>query len=620
MPTQETVKCPYPDCPSRRKLENPVLQVFHLADEVYLCHACGRLSALCLEGHCDALNRPYSLFCRKCGTTQTSINNPRYTQSRWQQAEQFDYDWTFPVDESENETHEDWEVTAAATSKVMSLTSLSGLKTSDHLMEWSIIDGVVAVHQPGGAMLLMHPFGEHLQPGRLSSDNRPIPPERKEAIWIKSEQDVFRSSGMNYPYISDDAQILRPWTPTATWNRKYLVFSAPYFLMSLELGSVQGWSSHNVSHEQIIEIWDSPESYLLAAAPVPLPPDPVSDAKGNIASNGINGDRIGLTTYRTLDKKYYWKTLTLGQSSTEPPINGEAIEPKVAEIPVTGYPLEVLQLQPFLLIFSTPEGHWLWSIQDAVASNTKSITKLNTISPSERNSSIDVSLYVRNRGFFKWPRQHVYPLHMHHGQRREIPEFELAYVKKGPSTAEVEVLRLPVLGANQQLQPRPMPLGTPDRASPLGMWTRDAHDDVRELVVIFGGHAELYYRRYASNDLIPLFNLQLGDASQILSLQLQDPLLIEVRYETPEAASQPARNRQDRFRIDIRSLSHTERSMLVRSVVLKAQPLVWSNFLLTLERNDDGEIAVWRREFAIASVGTNSHLNNRPPLSRRETQ
>jgi hypothetical protein len=574
--------------------------VEHVADEVYLCRTCGRLVFRCVAEDCQALNRPYSEFCRRCGRTQqpaTGISAAR----RWEEVQRFDFVWKYRNDGAAGgqpgiQSHSQ----PVETSVVQILNDIKGVRPPKVLMEWASIDGLLAIHQGGGFLALINPFGDLA-----------VNPHGSSVVWTRPEDDLLRQLDSDGPFVSDgNAEDLRPFVPIATADRKHVIFSNPYAVISVQLGSLPGWHHRAESHASVEWLASSSMETWLAAAPVPLTSQPAPIRRDQRLHHEPVPNKIGLLLFDSQTKRHVWKVLGL---DSDPASDGRTavggVEPPAGEIvvPIVGNPVQILSFRDQYLVFATPVGHWLWSVEDARRGDVASVLPLLT---DPEASDIVLDAEVQTRSVFSWQNQHLLKRHDHETSRRgesTRQHFELCYARfrNGRYDAWRRSIWPGDRDGTKEAPAQPVFRDRPAR--PLGDCISFDDDGTREMLFLVDSAGELFRRPITGGDPHPMGNIQTGRLTEIYGFRFHDPLLVVVRKDTSKDNSNDAMQA-----VELRSLRHPERRAIAEKLLLRADPLPWSNFLFTCEETERGGLCVIRREYLVEldgqRPGTDTHV------------
>src|SRR3954465_1461484 len=128
--------CPFPKCQHESASQ--------LAAHVFRCNHCQRLSIQCEKPTCGALNRPYILYCRRCRDSMLD--------DKWQGT--CDQLWSRAARIAEQGLGS--KVGPAET--IIDLSKLRDYKRPATQIAIRFLHGLLAVHQSGGYLALLHPF------------------------------------------------------------------------------------------------------------------------------------------------------------------------------------------------------------------------------------------------------------------------------------------------------------------------------------------------------------------------------------------------------------------------------------------------------------------------------
>ncbi|MEO2035468.1 MAG: hypothetical protein ABGZ35_25595 [Planctomycetaceae bacterium] len=626
--------CPYPNCEPGDNSSTEE-QYWHIADEVYVCSRCGRLSYQCVVPACTALNRPYSYFCRKCGKCQFLKSAPITVSDRWHLVDQFDDTWKFRSDEPEangrpHEVRSEGSATVAHLTENLNYTSRQAASSvigerNPVLLESRFLDGLLAVHQGRESLTLLHPFRD-----LASSEGH-----RGRNLWSVSEGQLLTDAGYQFPQVEYDPQWFRPFPPQITPDSRAALFSTPYFCAAIDLWSLPGWNALESANAEVLIAFNRKSRIRLAAAPIPLTiqPWPHNQAAAGSLKLDLQPNRIGLLLQHN-NGTYWWCTLSLNRflaiesapaegrkqvedcikkavsgksdpptDSSMPDTNTGGTAPWCIPLSIKGRAVQVNWFDDQKIVFSSPLGHWIWSPDDAA---TGTVQLSETIDPEDGSSrtrglwelpepdnlEIDLDDPVVDRSHFSFLRQSVFAT-----SRGESRKFEIAYtVERNIRTRSVWPDR-----HRKTISCSPVELESGCRAL---MSRTTSNSKNNELLMVLRDDGAIYRRKHGHTDVAAL-DIRIGDFTEVAGLQYRNPLLIVVRKEASDTA--------DRFTVQLRSLRYPTDIAVVNGLLLQADPIAWSNFLFTCEAEASG-IRIVRREFPIRSSGTNKHMNTRTRL------
>jgi hypothetical protein len=572
------MRCPYPQCQQDVQENDREHNVEHLADEIYLCNNCGRLSYQCVV-HQDGLNRPFGHFCRRCGQCQYLRSRQLTASDRWEKVQQYDYDWDFVANTGHN-------AQPRRTTDVLVLNGLQGFRANANvLIECNFIDGLLAIHQGGGTMALLHPFRD------MVSENI--------VEWQISEEELLLKNDCEFPQVRYHGDWFRPFSPLYTSDRRYGVFATPYAVFAVDLGSLPAWQGIVPSRSAVVASWDEQSDLRLAARPIPLTKQEYPLHQNAQTELDVKANRLGLLLKS--NDKFYWRVADLDET-----FNGTIIrdgvdsdKDELCELPITGDAVQVLDFDGSALILATSEGHWFWRFEDANAKNVDAIVPLGTDS-NKGTIELDREV-VKERMYFSWKRQHLFSRADEFSSDQE-KHFHLCYSRADKSTIAAEMHGVSFEHPEKSQRALPVAYNKTAVQYPIGTW--NSQEEIKELLFI-ADQTGTIYRPIDGSDMGTLYAgaLQSGNMTEIHGLQFNDPLLILVKsdYHIERAHT-----------IEMRSMWHYQTIAVANGLYLKSDPVVWSNFLFTCETDkDDDRIFLRRREYDIQSHGTNDHISNR---------
>jgi len=509
---------------------------------------CSDPAALSGEGSrpCTALNRPYSHHCRRCGAPLLSRRRARTIAERWRKAGQFD-----EADRLSSAPADRPGSALGETACVTQLQDLEGARPPRVLLEWKFVDGVLAVHQGGGFMALVNPFGN------LTDDGHPQLP-----IWTQPEEPHVEVRDVPY-----EAQLFRPYPPSATSDRRYLFFSTPYAAFALDLCSLPGWAAgnRNADFRTLVDCTPGLDPRI-AAAPIPLAQDPY---------------RVGVLLYHAGRDEYRWlvRDVAGGSVARPQPGDGEGVV-----LPMHGSPCQYALVGDRVIALSTNREHWLWRFSDALAGKADSM--VCTWLAGDSGGTVCLDYHVQDRRRFSWARQNVCfndPLLASDG-------FEWYYQSSpdGIQAGQLEYYYVPLGTLSAQLPTRAT---IHSGALPLGPWRPPGAGGMLEMLFLdAAGGGELYR---CPGGVAPLNFLDiLMDFNKIVGLWLCDPLLTVLANDSTH---------EHCWEITILSLQERQQRIRAGQLRLRADPLVWARWLFTCQL-DGANLAIYRTEIPIANL------------------
>lgn len=511
-----------------------------LAGDVYQCAECCRLSLLC--GQCNdlevgrTLNRVFAAYCRRCGG---SLQHPKRADSyfrQWTLASRFEYDWRYVSTES------------PVAECVADLHDVPGFRAGTQvLLERSFVDGLLAVHQGGGGMALVRVFSP------TSSRSKPNGP-----LWAEPEEEAVEVPDGDYV-----PEVFRPYPIVRTWDGRRLLFSTRYAVFCLDLRSLPGWNidPEHTDYRAIASFSRVPD-WRLAAAPIAIPA-------------ALSGEsQVGLLVRHVRSNAYRWKTLDLEAQ--------QAVDDDAAswtELDLRGAPVQWRAIGRQGIAFSTPLGQWWWDFSAAERCQSAELRRVLDYTTAARQLVLDQHTSELNS--FRRPMQYVLPVK----EGRQVVGYGAYYRSTGGGSLETCYVRLEGGTADN---PR-MLLGA-STAIPMGRWS-EPDTGLTEMLFLAhaGGGGELYRQPpgLLTLDRLPEWT---PAPEEIHGLYFVDPLLVLLLEDDAPGMRQ----------LEFRTLRHSANRPVVKGLRLVADPLMWSRWLFTCERQGD-EHRVYRRTFEVRS-------------------
>ena len=485
---------------------------------------------------------------------------------------QYDYDWQFKP----NKGHECY---PRSTTDVLNLTDkLQGFRAANVLIECSFLDGLLAVHQGGGTLALLHPFRD------LANE--------KVDEWQISEQDILHRNSCDLPNAKYHGAWFRPFKPVCTSDRRYAIFSVPYAVYAVDMGSLPSWQGIISTRTAVVASWNENSKLRLAAQPVPLTDQDYPQHHSSKKGLKLKSNRIGLILRD--DKHFYWHVVDLDNSFKNEIIRDEI--PGLCKLPISGDSVQILDFQGTALILATPNGHWFWKFEDAQQKNVDQIVELGT---ADQDGKIELDReVVGDRKYFSWKRQHIHSISEELQGDSKRKNLKLCFSRNDGATIAAEIHRVSVDQPELSRNARPVSYDTTSIQYPIG--SSESPEGLRELLFIADQNGTIYKPIDSGLGALHAGTLRSGAMTDIHGLQFNDPLLILVKsdYKKDHAHS-----------IEMRSVWHPLVTATVQGIYLKSDPLAWSNFLFTCESDEgDDRVFLRRREYEIQANGSNSHI------------
>ena len=550
---------------------------------------------------------------------------------RWFDVEQFDYDWKFretnspltggtpPQNISPSNRSTVAELGEYAKSRISSDSDDSQpVDDNPVLLESSFLDGLLAIHQGGRSLTLLHPFAD-----LAKATKTPV------VVWSEFEGQILSESGCRRPEVDYKPEWFRPWKPQMTLDRRYALFATPYLCVVLDLWTLPGWGTAKRPDRRLVFAFNEKSKLRLAAAPVPLTvqPWPYNQTPHSDLNLKLKKNRIGLLLQHD-DGSYWWCCVRLEQyfsslaTSNESPATQlglklqQAVEqqlagagkdeveaipshnsPECVRVPIQGDSIQINRFRDQLLVFATPLGHWLWMFEDALHCKVDHYDTNGGLweirDPESSNKNLKLDGQIADRKNFSWPNQCLFSSQSA-GDKKVVITYRTR--DKLAKTRDVWL-------KDRDRTENSRPIQTLTGCRGVLAWTPPEGMD-RELLFISGPEGIIYKRIITQHEPTRLSNLEVGRVNDVFGLQFRDPLMILV--------CQDAENEND-VEVRLWSLRQPYEQAVISGIRLQADPLPWSNFLFTCE-SGPSSILVRRREFPITSSGTNNHLNKRTTL------
>jgi len=511
------VRCPYFDCYRQQEIERP------LARDVYRCPDCGRLSVHCKHGaQCDTINRPFMRYCRRCGNPVADDRFPGKDEPVWEAAARFDYQQVA--------------CTNPPREPVITLSTLKGFRESRALLAMRILDGLLAVHQAGAYLLLLHPFRSYTD----------------------SQSPEF--------YHEEDRRFLltqecRPFPPLKMKDRRYILFAHSRAVYAVNVWSLPGWvrDGEEKRFHTLIDCSNSAANRL-ACAPVTW-----DDAKLGVISRDSAGN-------------YWWAVFDLAAMDLKAIARGSAftddLRGRSIKLPVTGESCRAETIGSQVLVITTADGHWVGRLKDA---STQRFETIQRTWPCEQSTG----RLIPNRHDQDPKEYHALRQYLFCNWNRELRE-PSKYTHFFQEESKKDGNRVWCYSVDCETLERdnPVPLDTTRGAIPLGSYQpSDAPPQM-----LFCGKTGLYYED-GRLQLQELSHMRLSQvAADAQAVVFHDPVLMILEQNTL-------------FLHCLKSLGQSGQVTLPR---IRTEPLLWSHWLFTIEGGAGEPSCLWRLELPSA--------------------
>lgn len=419
---------------------------------------------------------------------------------------------------------------------VFNLSKLEGAARPEARVTFAIVPGALAVHQSGVGLALLNPL-------QTSED---------QSLW--SAREPFPGDGREPPF---DPRVLP--------GGRRVIFSGPRGIAALDLWGCQGLAALGDAWLASLDLSQHP----LAAPPVPLGPD-----------------RIGLIRGRP-GPPFHWGIWDLSRG---PDDDGADRKPAEVELPIEGSLCQAELIDGRLLALTTPVGHWVWGIEDALACRTGPDRLRRTWPPPgpgpNAEDRLELDPQVRKPQELLGQSQ-AFLLRASHGPSgTAAPSFEWFYrvVNEANRTRRVEcyTVGFATLDSTPSRQVR-------SGATPLGPSV--AFSGTPEMILLTD-NGDLY--RVDAADQVTF--CQAGPGRDPSGIRLFDPLVLGIIANDPLPRQ-----------IRISSLRHPGHHATIANPALRGDPLVWSRWLFTVETIDGDEVKIARRELSSHSGRSGDH-------------
>jgi hypothetical protein len=218
---------------------------------------------------------------------------------------------------------DDLAATPAPPERVVELSQFWSYRTPRSKLTMQLLDGLLAVHQAGSFVAILHPF-QSLQ-GHDSGARGPLL-EREDRVEAPADACSFLPQKMS--------------------DHRHFLFSSPYALYAVDVSSLRDFSSSREREQWHLLVDSSDEkSPKLACRPLPL-----------------DEARLALISQRN-DGQYLWCVLDLREQVQRRPLRD--LSDVSVPIPLMGAKCHVENILGQCLAFATTEGHWVWRHADA---------------------------------------------------------------------------------------------------------------------------------------------------------------------------------------------------------------------------------------------------------------
>ena len=360
-----TLRCPYFACQKEFEFQSP--------NCVHECPHCRRLSIKCEDRNCGALNRPFSLYCRRCNDDMLVWDWAGTADQLWLQASRFGQQ-AFLAEMGDPED-------------LIDLSSLSVFRRPKALLAIRFIEGLLAIHQTGGYLAIMHPFVD----------------KSESPLWCDRE-------------MVDTPSTERPFDPCKMGDHRHLLFSSPLAVYSVNVWSLKDWaySAEKPRYKTCIDFGDG-RSHRLAQPPI------------------VFDDKYIGVLISTSNGEYQWGVFDIDEPMQVPECIGDCVH-----LPITGPRCEAHVVADQIIAFATEVGHWVWQLSDARRRDTSSLRQ--TWPPKDEEGRLIMDASLDDATAFRVPKQFLCCPKL--SGNDWPPYFTWYYLKKAHPTNSLEKYRV----------------------------------------------------------------------------------------------------------------------------------------------------------------------------------
>ena len=424
----QSFRCPFPGCASDDENQNQTcVQLPGLKWCECLC--CGRISSRCIFEDCTGVNRAFSRFCVHCGRSLWDTDSPVRVDDLWRAA-------SLPADlfqRSSLRTTDDLvPLHGKSTHEAPVVATLDSrmFPPRKELISWSIVDGVLLLHQGGGGIAAIYAYVNHnqeeLTPNKHASGNSAASENldeeelkglnrAKSPFWSVTERTAFpapdRWRTKTLPHLN--LEFGRPYQPVVTGDHRFALLSAPYGAAVMPLNNLPGWSAQPaVGLISLVRLGNQQiPKWTLAAAPIPIQQHnldgKVEWAIGLLICNRPDGD-----SSNPAKLQYFWRVIDLSPDIDQrEPLTSTLLESTNATpLPVKGGVCQVIHMSGGVassesgLLFATPLGIWISRISFETRHNPLVASQIRAENESFVLDNLRLNAEVESRNRFRWDR------------------------------------------------------------------------------------------------------------------------------------------------------------------------------------------------------------------------
>jgi hypothetical protein len=468
------------------------------------------------------LNASFTKFCRRCKAALPDTDPREGEPLHWKQLRLSQGD-AIPTGIGEPKL-------LAEISSLSRQGSNPGSGPSSRVM-LAMVEGILAVHNPGYFQGLCRPFQD-----------------REGEPWIWKTEDA--------------KEVRRAFPPVILHDRRHLIFSTPRHVSVVDLWGCTSLSAYRRS-DQKRRLDLSQFGAELLTPPIPLGGGKV----GLLLQAGTRGARWLVWDTASSDDDLSRRT-------------NAALQPE-RKIAVTGKPCHTVVLEGVVILFSTPTGHWVWSVEDAAAERHEAI---NNTWGDNRDGQDRIPVAHDERDD-KPPAQVFATSNLRgHGER---PRFEWYFEVVSDDNPGVSKILSYEVQLKNGAASRPELFSKRD-ARPLAF--------LDEELLCEGARASLFRQRPGAEYSTPYEGVLVDG---MVTFAMQGNLLFMQaarKLESSEATGQTS----SRF-LRVCSLNDHSRRVEKELGIMRSEPLAWASWVFTAEILD-GVLGIRRRKLEFQSV------------------
>lgn len=435
-------------------------------------------------------------------------------------------------------------MTPAPAERIVELSQFRSYRRPRSVLTVQLLDGLLAVHQAGCYIALLHPFRNVA--GHDSGDQEPLF-EREDRVETPNDA--------------------RSFPPQIMADHRHVLFSSPYALYAVDVWSLRDFASTRERPQWHVLVDSSDEAApKLACRPLPL-----------------DESRLALISQRS-DGTYLWCVLDLRERLQSRPLRD--LSDVSVPLPLTGATCHVDSILGQCLALATTEGHWVWRHADAVNCQME---RLRRTWPSIAPGTLVANLHEESPLNFHALQHYVF--HDQPPSGEQLRRFTWYYVCRGDLVGRVECY-----GVDLQTLERDYPSTLHDqgRTVPLGAYVEGESPDGPRRMLFWSGR-KLTYNSGLQLRLLPGHG-QIENIDEVAGVVFCDPVLTVIGLGGGSGTERP---------LMIRSLRHPDQYLRLSLPRIVADPFIWSRWLFTIELGDDGSLVLNRRDLQpTATAGT----------------